>query len=187
MSGGCGGTRLRAFFARKQYTKQVKPVQVGIAQWSSPIGSIRGFHPFTTHAHEAPRIPHKQVPSCLSDAAQHARFGELAGLQPYKTAPFVGCVGFSTRLKNQHTPLQSGLRHAASEQAVAYLRKIRKLSGLPLCKAGDWGLQTPETILFVLFFCGYAAKKENKRGPGAAASIGFTTREARGNGVPSPR
>ncbi len=33
-----------------------------------------------------------------------------------------------------------------------------KLSGLPLCKAGDWGLQTPENILFVVFFCGYAAK-----------------------------
>jgi len=45
-----------------------------------------------------------------------------------------------------------------------------KLSGLPLCEAGDWGLQTPKNILFVLFFCGYAAKKENKRGLGAAPS-----------------
>ena len=43
-----------------------------------------------------------------------------------------------------------------------------KLSGLSLYQAGDWGLQTPENILFVVFFCGYAAKKDNKRGPGAA-------------------
>jgi len=43
-----------------------------------------------------------------------------------------------------------------------------KLSGLPLCKAGGWGLQTPEKIVFVVFFCSYAAKKHHKKGPGAA-------------------
>ena len=29
-------------------------------------------------------------------------------------------------------------------------------------------MQTPEKIVFVVFFCGYAAKKHNKKGPGAA-------------------
>jgi hypothetical protein len=43
-----------------------------------------------------------------------------------------------------------------------------KLSGLSLGKAGDWGLQTPEKTVFVVFFCGYAAKQHNKKGPGAA-------------------
>jgi hypothetical protein len=47
----------------------------------------------------------------------------LTGLQPHKTAPFVGCVNVSTASKHSHTPLQSGRRHTASEQAVAYLRE----------------------------------------------------------------
>jgi hypothetical protein len=39
-----------------------------------------------------------------------------------------------------------------------------KPSGLPLCKAGDWGLQTPEKCFCFGFFCGFAAKKPKQKG-----------------------
>jgi hypothetical protein len=43
-----------------------------------------------------------------------------------------------------------------------------KLSGLPLCKAGDWGLQTPEQCFCFRFFSAKPQKNENKKGFGAA-------------------
>jgi hypothetical protein len=49
-----------------------------------------------------------------------------------------------------------------------------KLSGLPLCKAGDWGLQTPEKRVFVGFFCGEAAKKPKQKGVWGYAPMGNT-------------
>jgi hypothetical protein len=81
------------------------------------------FRGATTHAHEATEILRKYATPCLSDAVYRTLSGEFAGLQLCKTAPFVGCVGFSTKSKNLHTPLQSGLRHAAKEQAGTYLRE----------------------------------------------------------------
>jgi hypothetical protein len=36
-------------------------------------------------------------------------------------------------------------------------------SGLPLCKAGVWGMQSPQNIFFFFFFRGEAAKKEEKK------------------------
>jgi hypothetical protein len=47
-----------------------------------------------------------------------------------------------------------------------------KLSGLPLCKAGDWGLQTPKRNVFVVFFCGFAAKKPEQKGGWGCAPMG---------------
>jgi hypothetical protein len=41
-----------------------------------------------------------------------------------------------------------------------------KLSGLSLCKAGDWGVQTPEKIVFVVFFAATPQKNTTKRGLG---------------------
>jgi hypothetical protein len=38
-----------------------------------------------------------------------------------------------------------------------------KLSVLPLCKAGDWGLQTPEKCLCFGFFAASPQKKQNKK------------------------
>jgi hypothetical protein len=43
-----------------------------------------------------------------------------------------------------------------------------KLSGLPLCKAGDWGLQTPEKCFCFGFFAAKPQKNQNKKGVGAA-------------------
>ena len=43
-----------------------------------------------------------------------------------------------------------------------------KLSGLPLCKAGDWGLQTPEKCFCFGFFAAKPQKNQNKKGFGAA-------------------
>jgi hypothetical protein len=43
-----------------------------------------------------------------------------------------------------------------------------KLSGLPLGKAGDWGLQTPEKRLCFGFFAASPQKNQNKKGFGAA-------------------
>jgi hypothetical protein len=47
-----------------------------------------------------------------------------------------------------------------------------KLSGFPLCKAGDWGLQPPEKRVFVVFFCGFAAKKPKQKGVWGCAPMG---------------
>jgi hypothetical protein len=41
-----------------------------------------------------------------------------------------------------------------------------KLSGLPLGKAGDWGLQTPEKCLCFGFFAASPQKTKTKRGLG---------------------
>jgi hypothetical protein len=69
------------------------------------------------------KFSRKQVPPCLSDAAKRTRSGVFVGLNPHKTALFVGCVGFSMKSKNLHTPLQSGWWYTASKQTVAYLRE----------------------------------------------------------------
>jgi hypothetical protein len=37
-----------------------------------------------------------------------------------------------------------------------------KLSGFPLCKAGDWGLQTPEKCFCVGFFAAKPQKNQHK-------------------------
>jgi hypothetical protein len=97
-------------------------VKGGFQQWRLQSLTSSGEHEGPGPS-QATGISRKQVPSCLSDAAKHARFGELAGLKPRKTAPFVGCMRFSTSSKNAYTPLQSGWRHTANEQAVAYLRE----------------------------------------------------------------
>jgi hypothetical protein len=43
-----------------------------------------------------------------------------------------------------------------------------KLSGLPLCQAGYWGLQTPEKYFCFVFFAATPQKNQNKKGAGAA-------------------
>jgi hypothetical protein len=43
-----------------------------------------------------------------------------------------------------------------------------KLSGFPLGKAGDWGLQTPEKCFCFGFFAAKPQKNQNKKGFGAA-------------------
>ena len=59
-----------------------------------------------------------------------------------------------------------------------------KLSGLPLCKAGDWGLQTPEKCFCFGFFAASPQKNQNKKGFGAAPqweiSVSFMRMGARG-------
>jgi hypothetical protein len=47
-----------------------------------------------------------------------------------------------------------------------------KLSGLPLCKAGDWGLQTSEKRVFGVFFRGVAAKNTKQKGAWGCAPMG---------------
>jgi hypothetical protein len=47
-----------------------------------------------------------------------------------------------------------------------------KLRGLPLYKAGDWGLKTPEKCCLFWFFCGYAAKKPEQKGVWGCAPKG---------------
>jgi hypothetical protein len=47
-----------------------------------------------------------------------------------------------------------------------------KLSGLPLCKAGDWGLQTPEKCFFFCFFGGSPQKKPKQKGGWGCAPMG---------------
>jgi hypothetical protein len=51
------------------------------------------------------------------------RSGDFAGLKLHKAAPFVGCVGFSTKSKTPHTPDNRVGGEPASEQAVAYVRE----------------------------------------------------------------
>ena len=52
--------------------------------------------------------------------------------------------------------------------AGVWHRMRMKLSGLPLCKAGDWGLQTPEKCFCFGFFAAKPQKNQNKKGVGAA-------------------
>jgi hypothetical protein len=111
------------------------------------------------------------VPSCLSHAAQRTHSGKCVGLQPYKTTPFVGYVGFSTKSKNQHTPLQSGLRHAASEQAVAYLRKnmkVKRFTALQSEGLGGANLQQVSPVL-----CAACARQKTHGAACHGFAVGF--------------
>ena len=127
----------------------------------------QGIMPLATHAHEATEISRKQAPPCLSDAAQHARFGELAGLQPHKTAPFVGYEGFSRRRKTliPHSNQVGG--KAASEQAVAYLRENTEAKRFFALQSGGLGGANPRKHSFCCHFLRRSRNNDNKRGAGA--------------------
>ena len=49
----------------------------------------------------------------------------------------VGCVNVSTKSKHSHTPPGKGFCGAVAPQ----IPMCMKLSSVPLCQAGDWGLQ----------------------------------------------
>jgi hypothetical protein len=52
---------------------------------------------------------------------------------------------FFRRSRKKHKPHQNGVARGRRPMRM-------KLSGLPLCKAGDWGLQTPEQCFCFGFF-----------------------------------
>ncbi len=63
-----------------------------------------------------------------------------------------------------------------------------KLSSVPLCQAGDWGLQTPETCLCFGFFAASPQKNQNTKGFGASPQWEICVSFMRmGLGVANPR
>jgi hypothetical protein len=64
-------------------------------------------------------------------------------------------------------PFWWGIRNVWLRQTFLIPMRI-KLSSVPLCKAGDWGLQTPEKCFCSGFFAASPHKNQNKKGFGAA-------------------
>jgi hypothetical protein len=86
--------------------------------------------------------------------------------QPHKTAPFAGGMGFSTKSKNPYPPFQSGWRHAASEQAVAYLRENLEVKRFAALQSGGWGVANLGKCCLWCFFAATLQKSITKRGLG---------------------
>jgi hypothetical protein len=85
----------------------------------------------------------------------------ISGFSCFSAPVIYGAYGYPAVAWSVSAPVVSGTVDITSSMRI-------KLSGLPLCKAGDWGLQTPEKCLCSGVFAAKPQKHQNKKEPGAA-------------------